>query len=362
MPDSREKKAWSGAEFAATAEVVRDSGSSVTALGEQRQRQGLSLHPHVDPKTHDGKRESFNVMVPQPNETFRLEFGIAMPLRSGLDMTGSMGGNIDIAFEVMPEIQRLLVQGDDAPLGRYNAQFATATIEDEVDHYAYLHSEFEIDNRIEEQMRQFAPTRHGGDAPEEYLLHLYYADRIVTSLAGYGLKGYDFIVGDEIGRPYLTPSLVVKALGKPYLQSEVDRFELAARALAKWHLFFLQVENRPYTTTWWSELIGRERVVILPKTQDIAFVQAAIVGLTEGTLDLQTAGDFLTDIGRVEKARAAKIVRAVSHIPVRGQAQLPNFANIPLAGTIFAHRDDIWPIKTGDGASTPAAEPISWQL
>ena len=149
--------------------------------------------------------------------------------------------------------------------------------------------------------------------------------------------------------------------------------ELGRQALQKWHTFFLQVSSNPYTTGYWSQVLGREQVVMLPRTEDLAVVQAAIIGLTEGVLDLQSVPDFLAE-ARVNRRDAMQIVRAVSNIPLRAQAMLPNFDRIPLKGSIFASREDIWPINGSQRElqSPPLSrlpdrhlkkgEEINWQL
>ena len=125
-------------------------------------------------------------------------------------------------------------------------------------------------------------------------------------------------------------------------------------------------------TDWWSDLLGSERVIQLPRTEDIAETQACIIGLTEGILDTQSAADFLTKTG-ASKTEAQRIVRAVKNIPVGLQATYPNFGRIPSAGARFASRDDLWPIGSSEaGGGTSSAKekgddedkpkPENWKL
>lgn len=365
MASKREKTTWSAATFRGTAEAIRSEGLSVTHRGEQRAREGRGLDPLVDPKSHKATRESRNLLVEQPDGKFVLAYGVALPFVSGIDCTGSMGGNVDIAFHSIPTNQDLLVQGSAAVFKRYHVHQATVAIQDVGDQFPFQHTECEVDNRIEEQMQLLVRERRGGDETEDYQLALWYAaSRTQCTIERYGLKGYYFIIGDEIGREVLRCSDVSKIFGVE-LQSEISTVDLGNQVLEKWHVFYLQVGQIDYTTTWWSRVIGRERVVLLPRTEDIAVVQATIVGLTEGVLDLQNAQAFLEGETHMDKEHARRVVRAVSHIPLRVQADLPNFDKIPAAGAVFASRDDIWPLDSPEAQtaqSEAGAGGIDWQL
>ena len=113
--------------------------------------------------------------------------------------------------------------------------------------------------------------------------------------------------------------------------------------MENWHAFFLQVGGLTKTTEWWGKTLGLERVILLPRTEDIAEVQACIIGLTEGVLDKQSAVDFLKE-SKIPSGRATGIVRALDSIPIGLQATYPNFNRIPAAGARFKSREDIWPI------------------
>jgi len=355
----REKGSWSDATYKSRATETKLRGSS-TFVGEERARQGKALDPLVDPSKYEVVRESNNLLVPDGDE-FILQFGIAMPVESDLDTTGSMRGNVDIAFGVLPKVQNLLIQGSNAVLKRYHAQIATGIIQDRVDRYPYLRSMFEPDNEVERQMGLMVPERSGGDSIEDYQLGLFAAGYLTrASIVKYGLKGYYFIVGDERGRDQFDrrvleqvfgSTVLEKAFGSRLPQSVPLTEEVAKQALKNWHVFFLQVNNLSSTTKWWSSLLGRERVVQLPQTDDLAEVQACIIGLTEGVLDKKSAVDFLSEVDG-NRNSAERIVQAVDGIPVGLQATYPNFSKIPSAGARFKSREDIWPIGTKE--SKPA--------
>ncbi|HEY4484464.1 MAG TPA: hypothetical protein VI978_01940 [Candidatus Paceibacterota bacterium] len=343
----REKGDWSSKTYAATSDTVRTvGGGRATYEGERRAQEGKGLDRLVDPKSFDGGRESNNLLLPQADGKFLLQFGTAMPVKSDLDTTGSMGNNVDIAFRVLPKKLGLFVQGPNAVLKRYHVQIATGVVQDRDDQFPYQVTQFEPDNEIDRQMGLLVPNRAGGDSTEDYQLALYYTGyRTKTAISKYGLRGYNFIAGDQIGRDILGRTVTRRVLGgQVELPKGFETVQLGKKLLENWHAFYLQVFDTDYVTSWWRQVLGQDRVVILPRTEDLAEVEAVIVGLTEGVLDLKTSVDFLTESG-VGKTDAKKIVEAVAGIPLKAQANLKNFDKIPMAGAIFASRDDIWPIS-----------------
>src|SRR3989338_317394 len=152
----REKGAWSQTRYKAAATAVAARGGVATFEGEQRVRQGKGLDPLVDPSKYDVVRFSNNLLVPK-GDVFELKFGVAMPVKTDVDTTGSMGGNVDIAFRVQPKVQNLLIQGKSAVLQRYHTQMATGAVQDEGDNFAYEVSQFEPDNEVERQMGLLVP-------------------------------------------------------------------------------------------------------------------------------------------------------------------------------------------------------------
>lgn len=366
----REKGTWSSEVHTERVYESRARGS-VTHEGEQRAREGRGLDPLVDPKEYGGIRRSYNLLVPD-GDGFVLTYGVGMPVKTALDTTGSMGGNVEIAFSVLPKVHKLLVQGPQAVLRRYHVHIATSVVQDQGDRFPLQTSQFEPDNEIDRQMSLLVPEKGGGDAPEDYQLDLFATAFLIdTVIAKYGLKGYYFVVGDEIGRDRLTKELMKRVFNAEALEALGPQIpqatkEIGQKLLEHWHGFFLQVGGRDDVTEWWSNILGRERVIILPRTEDIAEVQACIIGLTEGQLDLQSAASFLIDELHLSKGKAQEIVRAVSGIPIAAQTTAPNFDKIPPAGSRFANREDLWPSESAGVPVMAAAESgegsINWKL
>ena len=121
MSKRREKGSWSSATYEKTLSAVRTRGGAVTHESELRAQQTRELHPLVDPKQFGVVRQSNSLFVPDGDQ-FILTFGVAMPVKTDIDTTGSMGRNVDIAFAVLPKVQNLLVQGPNAVLRRYHVR------------------------------------------------------------------------------------------------------------------------------------------------------------------------------------------------------------------------------------------------
>ncbi|MCX6795501.1 MAG: hypothetical protein NT165_02105 [Candidatus Falkowbacteria bacterium] len=108
------------------------------------------------------------------------------------------------------------------------------------------------------------------------------------------------------------------------------------------------VGPEPHVIRYWEGIFGPERVIVLPETELLPEVQAAIIGLTEGTLTLETVEEFLTSQAKINSTQASQIKRAVAGIPLCAQMLLPNFEIIPMKGDKFANKRDLWPIKAED--------------
>lgn len=356
---------WSSKSYETTRKKVNEKGSA-TFLGEQHVRSTGKIHPMVDPKKHRGMRESLRLLTPKEDK-FVLEFAIPLPDETDVDLTGSMGDNVELTFAALPRRQNYLVLHPKAIFrnGIYQVQMCFGAIQDIDDRFPYQRAEFEPDNKIEEEMTHLFPEKHGGDDPEDYQLSVYSAAYLTKAdIWMYGLKGYWYIVGDERGRNEITPSMVEIFNPETLPQNNISISALCQEAIKKWHIFYLQVGSQSSTTQYWTRALGRERVIILPKTQWIPEVQAVIAGLTEGVLNLQNAASWLSEVAEMTRAEAQKIVNAVSHIPIGAQAALPNFGKLPPKGSIFAKKDDIWPVDSPkvETATKPKKSTIKWKL
>lgn len=336
----------------ARATHVPDEGPA-TRRAEQHAHETGKLNPLVDPAGYGVIRRSLPRFEKQANGLWRLTVGTPMPIETRVDTTGSMGNNVNVALRVLPEAYELC----SGVLPGYDLQIATGIFGDVSDRFVLCRPQFEMEaGKIVEQLTLMVPERAGGDFPEDPHYGLFGAAYLTaTHITKLGLKSYDFTVSDAPARDRLDENQLFRVFGDEVFAKvaenghKLDRNDLPTTKevvqdlLTRSHAFFLQVDDNGETTDFWTEVFGPDRVVVLPDTELLPQVQAAIIGLTEGTLGLDDIAAFL---GRhnVGKNETRAIVRSVANIPIGAQAALPNFSRRPKKGDLFRQKTDPWPI------------------
>ncbi len=354
------------------ADKASAAGSS-TYAGEERERKGEGLHELVDPKGHGVIRRSLTWLEPEGSH-FVLLRGVAILKEDLLDTTGSMQDNIEKAMESLPHTYDLLAKSPRAVLGRYDTQIITSIFGDTRDKYILNRSQAEMDERIAEQMTYMLPEGGGcGNGKEDPQYGLFGAAYLTAnSINAYGLKGYHFTISDEPVPNWVEDDDLVRVFGPSvYEKAGENGFSIEKHSLPdtrqvvedlqkRAHAFFLQIDNRSDVYKCWVELYGKERVVRVHDSSLLPQYEAAIIGLTEGVLTLQTVESFLLEDGKLEHNDAKAIQRAIASIPVGAQAALENFDKIPLKGALFAKKGDIWPmdaLQVEESAATQKKRP-----
>lgn len=348
----------------AAARVRGTSGSGpVTRAAEQQAMETGKLDPLVDPAGYGVIRPSRPRLEELANGLWQLSVGPPIPIETRVDTTGSMGDNVDIAFRVLPR----MYEACKAVLARYDIQISTGIFGDVCDRFPLCRPQFEmLADRMVNQLSLMVPERQGGDTPEDPHYGLFGGAYLTNfRINKWGLASYDFTVSDAPARDLLDERQLVRIFGSevfdkvkengfPLKKSDLPSTKEVVQDLLQRgaHAFFLQVEEHAETTAFWRRVFPKERVVQLPSTEALPQTQAVIIGLTEGTLDLEDCEDFLRD-QQVEKHTANAIVRAVANIPFGAQAKLPNFTKLPKQGDLFASKDAIWPV---DSSEIPSSE------
>jgi hypothetical protein len=336
------------------------ASGSTTSKGEQRHKEGHGLHELVDPKGFGVIRRALTWYEPK-DLLFTLLRGVAMLEETRLDTTGSMGRNVDVAMEVLPKTYDLLKKIPNAVLGRYDVQMITSIFGDVVDDYVLCRSQAEMDERIAEQLTLMVPEGGGGDSDEDPQYGIFggaYLTQADINL--YGLKYYDFTVTDARGRQKLSSETLKRVFGETVFEKVKENgFKVKENALPNLtqivkdllnnaHAFVLLVGGNSGVRSFWEGVYSKERVITLPRTELLPEVKAAIIGLTEGTLTLDTLEDFLIKEAKCSKEDAKSIKRAVAGIPIGAQMEAENFDKIPLAGTLFKEKRDLWPMDESE--------------
>ncbi|MFA4846093.1 MAG: hypothetical protein WC654_06055 [Patescibacteria group bacterium] len=372
-------------------QATRGGTTSATQQAEERASSGLGLDPLVDPKgpSHLGPVRLSLPRFEKSGKFWMLTRGIPMFIEDLLDTTGSMGTNVEKAFEVLPLSYEMLTSGARPILGRYDVQIATGIFNDVEDlrrpnKHVLGRTQFEMDEKIAVQMTLLVPGKggcaNGKEDPQFGLFGAAYLTKAKTN--EYGLRGYHFTISDEPIVPTIDLGWLrrifgddvlarVKETGHNFDQGLPDTAQVVKDLQKIAHAFFLQVSDSSDVTVQWTELYGADHTVMLPGggTQYLHFVKAVIIGLTEGTLDLSSALAFLTE-HKVDEYDAKQIIRAVSHIPMGVQTLCSNFDKLPKAGDLFLEKTDLWPVDPSaqeDSNSAPdcdsnssAPEGIDW--
>jgi hypothetical protein len=344
--------------------VETTGGGRATHAGEERQRKGLGLDPLVDPAGHGVIRRSLRRFEIIAKGHLRLTKGLPMNVETLLDTTGSMGGNVQLAFDALPELYDLLAGGQQAVLARYDTQITTSIFGDVVDSYVLQRSQAEMDEKIAKQMTLMVPEGQGGDGPEDPEAGLFGAAYLThCTVNAYGLKRYHFTVTDAPTHGSVTLETLERVFGKEVMAKVAEndlirlpenRFPeivkgkifktgaLVADLLREAHAFLIAVGGG--CRQHWKQSYGEERIVTIPTTEFLPHVQAAIIGLTEGLITLRGVKKFLQTQGKLSERDAESIAEEVAGIPIGAQAKLRNFSKIPLEGAIFEKRQHLWPI------------------
>lgn len=349
--------------FRSTVDTMKARGEDVHATGRRHLQETGELHPYVDVKQNRG---SHNAMIPNDKGGFSLINGIAMPILSMFDGTGSTAHWLSDFFHAAERQYKLL----EGARPRYNTQLASAVVQDVCDRTPVVQlSQFESDERSAEQVRLLQPDGGGGDATEDYDLGLAAGLFIYADLCTfYGLKGYFTITADEKGRGFVTSEDTQKYLGQSLDQLQggkrLDTAEICRRLTDNWHVFMFQVPSGrsmlPHTTSWWTDVLGPGRVIQVPEPRLLAEARAGLVYVTEAaqpnkaglTEFLQTGDQSInaTDLDEVwQMLQAAK-----DHFGA--QSKLPGYHEIPQPGDVFEHFRHAWPIghpRQSENTSSP---------
>lgn len=354
--------------FTRAAHAATDGGrESATKKSEQQAKKTGKLNPLVDPSGYDVIRLSLPRLEQNADGLWELLVGTPLPVETRVDTTGSMGNNVDIALSVLPNMYEACLA---AVREGYDIQIATGIFGDVVDPFPLCRPQFEmVADKIVGQLALMVPERDGGDGDEDPHYGIFGGAYLTAAhISKLGLKGYDFTVSDAPCHERFDSKQLIRIFGPDVFEKvaenghTIDRKQLPSPRdvvkdlLKRAHAFFLQVKDESSRLTrFWSEIYSPDRVVWIPDTHVLPQVQAAIIGLTEGTLDLGNTKEFLRD-QQVPAKHIDAIMRSVSGIPLGAQAALPNFKKLPKKGDLFEKKDSLWPIDPMD-VKAPGGKP-----
>lgn len=353
------KGVYSREAFVSATKEYTKPGERATLRGEQEVRRTGKLNPLVDPAEYGVVRPSRMRFEERPDGLFVVSNGAPASIEYRLDVTTSMGDNVDRAHRALPDLCELTA----AALPGRDPFYCASVFGDIVDTFVLCRGQFEVlADRMVNQLTLMHPDRGGGDIPEDPHYGFFGAAFLIRAyLQLIGLRTYDFTITDAPAHDRLSVTQLKRIFGPEVFEKAKENGhdinpndlptnpELVAEMLKRTHGFMLLVTGRGDggLKSYWSGLFGAERVVVLPRIEVVPHVMATIIGLTEGTLDLRSAADFLKG-SNITKAEAQRVVDAVAHIPLGAQCALPNFGRMPKKDDVFAKKTDLWPIDPKD--------------
>jgi hypothetical protein len=333
--------------------------SDVTKKAEQRARDTGHLSEIVDPAVNPMRFSRIRLNPHQKKWIATL--GCPMDIEVSCDTTGSMGGEVDTEMAVLPDLYEAVAK----VLPGYDPQLCLGIFGDVDDPFVMCRPQFEMEApKIVEYLKEMAPQRAGGDDPEDpqyaMFARAYLTDAYTNRI---GLKGYHFIVTDATCHDRLNREDIKRIFGKEVFDNELKNMtrvptmkKMIEDLKGKTHQFILVVESYTYayaygSASFWRDLCGEKSVIVINSTRQLPAVISAIIGLTEGTMDVTGLKQHLGG------AHASpELVAQLSNIDIGAQAKLRHALPhpVPKAGDIFAKKGDTWPIQPGE---SPEEEP-----
>ena len=326
----------------------------VTKKAEQRARETGRLSEVVDPAI-DPIRRSMIRLNPRQRQWI-VTVGCPIDVEVSCDTTGSMGGEVDTEMRVLPDLYKSIA--DIMP--GYDPQLCLGIFGDVSDKFVLCRPQFEMEApKIVNYLKEMAPQRDGGDTPEDpqyaMFARAYLTDAYTNRI---GLKGYHFIVTDAPCHKKIEREDIKRIFGSEIFENELQNMqriptldEVIGELKKKTHQFILVIRS-DYAYDFWKSLCGEESVIMIDSTSQLPTVISAIIGLTEGTLDIGDLDEYLG------KDDCSHLVQQLSVIEIGAQAklrhQLPH--PVPKKGDLFASKGDTWPIQGESNVETPEAK------
>jgi hypothetical protein len=224
----------------------------------------------------------------------------AVPIIILFDVTGSMGSIPVTVQDKLGQVFGLLLRKGyvDDP------QILVGAIGDsDTDYVPFQVSQFESDNRIDDNLRKiFLEGNGGGDQCEGYEMAPYFAARhtVTDHWEKRGKKGYMFIIGDEMNKSQLSAKNVKKIFGDD-LEGNISIKDIYKEAQEKWNIFSIFPSEASYFRyekfpQHWKDLLG-ERALVLDDQNAVGELIAATIGVFEDSVDVDEVADDIKSIG-----------------------------------------------------------------
>lgn len=340
---------------------------NVTSRAEKKARNTGKLSSIVDPAVNPVRFSKIRLNPYQKQWVSTM--GCPIDIEVSGDTTGSLGRiEVDTQMKVLPELYEAVAE----VLPEYDPQLCLGIFGDCRDSFVMCRPQFEMEaGKIIDYLQEMAPQLGGcandGEDPQYAMFARAYLTDAYTNRIG--LKGYHFITTDEPCHERLERKQIRRIFGDDIFENDLKRFadkmpnieEVIQDLKRQAHQFVLVLEDYRYDAVRrWRSLCGAQSVIKICSTNQLPGVVSAIIGLTEGTLDLESLSKHLAkydceelepEVSKVELGAQAKLRHALLH-------------PVPKRGDIFQEKSDLWPSgNIGDAAnqaSVSAADEIEY--
>lgn len=233
------------------------------------------------------------------------------------DVTGSMHDVPRVLQQKLPKLNGLLTNEEYIS----HPQVLMAAVGDQTCDAASLQcGQFESGIEQDDDLgRMYLEGGGGGSNQESYQNVIYFAARhtVLDCHEKRKRKGYLFLMGDEHPYDRVNKDEINAVMGDS-LQDHIPTEDIVKEAQEKYHVFFIIPEGtaharEPALLAKWSGLLGADHVIQLADPGAVCEVIATVVGLTEGTIDLEKAKANLV-AEQTEAATVELVAAAVAHI------------------------------------------------
>jgi hypothetical protein len=259
------------------------------------------------------------------------EYPLSVPVSLLLDVTGSMSQVPKLMQEKLPALMGLLIRKGYL---QYPAVQIIGLGDATCDHTPLQVGQFENGIEIENDLTNLhLEGGGGGQQTESYELALYFEDRhtVTDHYEKRGLKGYMFIIGDEMPYNKLKIHEVEQVIGDK-LTEAISVEQIIQSLREKWEIFFILPNHTSnfhdsIVRGKWEKLLP-ERVIYLNEPSLINETIAAQIGTFEDRFkedDLKDAG--VSDV--------AAVTRALVPVGDRGSLQTVDSSGAPSGLSTF---------------------------
>lgn len=308
---------WDPGTYTRSTKAKIDSGTSFSYSSSTytKSRDTWAVHEDLDPKKVAGSASPLAGQIVRESRD-NDEHPNATPLAVFFDETGSMGSTPRLIQSKLPDLFGLLLRKGYVE----DPQIMTGAYGDALSDRVPLQvSQFESDNRIDDALdKLFLEGNGGGNHGESQWLTWYYLARHTATDAWdkRQKQGYAFFIGDEIVhdpkvsevKQYINPDCTDESLTLEGIVKEL---------LVKWDAYVFVIDNgsarQQGSIAFYTELFGRDRVLVVENEDAIAETIALTVGMREGVIDLDDGVDDLTAAG-ASTAIISQTKKALAHV------------------------------------------------